>query len=168
MTIAPLTLHAKRIEQLLTELPQLDTGSRLIPEVGEWIETQARDLWPSRLVIRLPASEHEKALPLAHELATHFRAREQVTRMSQRKRVREGLASARIGLVFLVFVLVAAQASAYLEVRLPEILSEGFSVLGWVALWRPTEELLYGWFPLRRALLLQRKLATIEVVIESA
>lgn len=168
MTREALTLHAERIEQLLTELPQLATGSRLVPEVAEWIEVQARDVWRPTLVIRLPASEHEKALPLAHEFAAHFRAREQVTRMAQRRRVREGLAYARIGLIFLVLVLIAAEAIAYLEGRIPEILSEGFSVLGWVALWRPTEELLYDWFPLRRDALLQRKLAMIEVVIEAS
>jgi hypothetical protein len=46
-------------------------------------------------------------------------------------------------------------------------MGEGLLILGWVAMWRPTEALLYDWWPMtwRRGLL--RRLASIPVEIRT-
>ena len=40
-------------------------------------------------------------------------------------------------------------SSAMKGERLGELLEEGLSICGWVAMWRPLEVLLYGWWPIR-------------------
>ena len=44
---------------------------------------------------------------------------------------------------------------------------EGLLILGWVAMWRPIEVLLYDWWPLARRRTLLRRLATIPVEVRS-
>lgn len=44
---------------------------------------------------------------------------------------------------------------------------ELFIILGWVALWRPAELLLYDWFPMRKNARLLEKLSQCKIVISS-
>ncbi|MCI0363640.1 MAG: hypothetical protein L0Y44_05345 [Phycisphaerales bacterium] len=46
---------------------------------------------------------------------------------------------------------------------LPRFLSEGIIILGWIAMWRPGEMLLYDWIPLWKKRKLCRRLASIQV-----
>ncbi len=50
----------------------------------------------------------------------------------------------------------------------PALISEGFLILGWVAMWRPVEVLLYDWWPLARRLALLRCLAAISIEVRAA
>jgi hypothetical protein len=50
---------------------------------------------------------------------------------------------------------------------LPHILDEGLIILAWLALWRPTEVLVYEWVPLYRKRRLYERLAEIRVGIRS-
>jgi hypothetical protein len=47
------------------------------------------------------------------------------------------------------------------------IVDEGLLILGWVALWRPTEALLYDWWPLARRRTLLRRLASIPIEVRT-
>jgi hypothetical protein len=47
------------------------------------------------------------------------------------------------------------------------IVDEGLLILGWVALWRPTEALLYDWWPLARRRMLLRRLASIPIEVRT-
>ncbi|HEU0284513.1 MAG TPA: hypothetical protein VFR52_05150, partial [Sphingomicrobium sp.] len=51
--------------------------------------------------------------------------------------------------------------------QLPEplgsFLDEGLIIIGWVALWRPVEMLLYDWRPIRREKKMLDKLANVPV-----
>jgi hypothetical protein len=49
----------------------------------------------------------------------------------------------------------------------PRFLNEGLIVLAWLALWRPTEALVYGWVPLYRKRRLYQRLAGIRVSVRS-
>ena len=82
--------------------------------------------------------------------------------------IRRGWDSVRIGFVFLVLLLLAAEVIGYLEGRLSDIVSEGLTVLAWVALWRPTEELVYDWYPFTREMVRYRKLMTLPVRVASS
>ena len=56
------------------------------------------------------------------------------------------LVSLFLGLLFLSFCLAVAHILRQMTTRIPffAILSEGFSIIGWVALWEPATYLLYG------------------------
>lgn len=44
---------------------------------------------------------------------------------------------------------------------------EGLLVIGWVALWKPVEELLFNWWPLKRELASWHKLSKMEMKVET-
>lgn len=44
---------------------------------------------------------------------------------------------------------------------------EGLLVIGWVALWKPVEELLFNWWTLKRELVSWHKLSKMEMKVET-
>ena len=57
-----------------------------------------------------------------------------------------------IGFVFLAIIVLLVQAGGRMmpEGGLTTTIRESLIILGWVALWRPAELLLYDWFPHKR------------------
>ena len=47
-----------------------------------------------------------------------------------------------------------------------ELLREGLTIIGWVAMWRPLQIYLYDWWPLRRRGLVFRKLSVMDVEVQ--
>jgi hypothetical protein len=82
---------------------------------------------------------------------------------------RRGLQALWVGLPFLAICLgLSGIATAMLGTTgLGNVASNSFVIIGWVALWRPAEVLLYDWWPLRhRIRLLQRlELAPVRMVL---
>lgn len=78
-----------------------------------------------------------------------------------------GRRSLFVGLGFMALCLVAGQFIGRTWPAAPttSVLREGLTIIGWVALWRPLEILLYEWWPLGRRERLCRRLAeaTVEV-----
>jgi hypothetical protein len=69
------------------------------------------------------------------------------------RRLRENFRLGRVSLALGLLVLVFFVALSMLANRLPvggirEVLHEGLLIIGWVALWRPVEILLYDWWPI--------------------
>ena len=56
-------------------------------------------------------------------------------------------------------------ASAMKGERLGDLLRQGLVICGWVAMWRPLEIFLYGWWPIRREARLYDRLSTMPVRI---
>jgi hypothetical protein len=81
---------------------------------------------------------------------------------------RRGLQALRIGVPFLAICLALSGAATAMlgSSGFGNLLSNSFVIIGWVALWRPTEVLLYDWWPLRhRIRLFQRlELAPVRMV----
>ncbi len=101
-------------------------------------------------------------------IRAYFSEREQWARQGFRRLMREGRLSLVIGLVFLA---VCLGVSRLLENQAPEtglvlLVSESLLIGGWVAMWRPMEIFLYDWWPLRRRILLLRRLALMEVRLQ--
>ncbi len=125
---------------------------------------------PLRLIIYLPQPEaqSEAALTLEDAVHNYFAYRERQLRADIMRLLRFGAISFVIGLGFLMACLglrhwLLAQPLAIDR----SIVAEGLLILGWVAMWRPTEALLYDWWPLtwRRGLL--RRLASIRLEIRA-
>lgn len=83
---------------------------------------------------------------------------------------RDGLRALVKGLAF-VLVCMAISAVAGKLTILPEmvrgLVSEGFVIAGWVALWVPMELLLYDWWPVTRDRKLYRLIAEMQYTIEA-
>ena len=88
--------------------------------------------------------ENEDA-QIAESCINHFKDRAFEQYMLNKRRVRIWIGSLFFGLLFLSICLAIAhflrQTS---DVPLFAILSEGFGIIGWVALWEPASYLLYG------------------------
>lgn len=80
-----------------------------------------------------------------------------------------GRQSLVIGLIFLAICLGLAEfvARTGTEGPIRGVLREGLIIVGWVALWRPLDTLLYEWWPIRRRERLLRRLATAEVTVRT-
>lgn len=123
---------------------------------------------PLRLIVHLPADEatSEAARTLPDAVHHYFRYRESQLGADLRQLLRYGFVSLAIGLVFLVTCLTVRRALVGRVLTFdPAILDEGLLILGWVAMWRPTELLLYDWWPVARRRRLLRRLAALPVEV---
>ena len=105
---------------------------------------------PLRVVVWI--GENEPGLEPAELTAAihaHFDyERERVTRRL-RKLVRHGRTILALGVTLLVLFLASAElVGAWRSGPVWKVAREGLVIMGWVALWRPIELLLYDWWPL--------------------
>jgi hypothetical protein len=124
---------------------------------------------PLRLVVHMPESEaaSDAAHTLAEAVHNYFAYRERQARTDILRMLRYGVVSFVIGIAFLVSCLgLRRTVVAPLGVD-RAIVDEGLLILGWVALWRPTEALLYDWWPLARRRTLLRRLASIPIEVRT-
>jgi hypothetical protein len=81
---------------------------------------------------------------------------------------RDGTRALGKGLIFmLICMLISALAreASFLHEIVSSLISEGFVIAGWVALWHPTELLLYEWWPISRDRQLYRLVSQMEIAI---
>jgi hypothetical protein len=169
----------ERIEVHVTELKQLFDSMDpspfrerdLDPHAEEFIVSWARELprgAPLTLIVhvdRIAEEAHARALGSA--INDFFRYRAEMTRRRLRELFRVGRISLVIGLVFLTiaFVIVNLLGSVFSDLRFGGLLGEGVLIGGWVAMWRPLEIFLYGWWPIRREAQLYDRLGAMPVRI---
>ncbi len=125
---------------------------------------------PLRLVVHLPEPEaqSEATRTLAEAINNYFAYRERQQRKELITLLRYGAVSLTIGLLFLVACLVLRRALIEHPLMVDQsIVDEGLLILGWVAMWRPIEVLLYDWWPFARRRSILRRLAVIPVEVRS-
>jgi hypothetical protein len=90
---------------------------------------------------------------------------------SARLRLHENLRVAELallgGVAIFIACMTARQVLSDLLEGVPRFLNEGLIILAWLALWRPTEALVYGWMPLYRKRRLYQRLAGIRVTVRN-
>jgi len=88
---------------------------------------------------------------------------------SARLKLRENLRVAQFALLGGIAIFLACMTLRQLlaGTSVSRFVSEGLIVLAWLALWRPTEALVYGWVPLYRQRRLYQRLAGIRVTMRS-
>jgi hypothetical protein len=124
-----------------------------------------------RLVVHLPVSEvgSDSARTLPEAIHNYFSYRERQRRKDVAKLLRFGAVSLVIGLAFLMACIALRReliARRYIVDQ--SIVDEGLLILGWVAMWRPIEVLLYDWWPLTRRGIVLRRLAGIPVEVRTS
>lgn len=101
--------------------------------------------WVQDETVRLPADT------FAGAVRAHFSYEAEKLRRKTREHVRHGEFTLAIGLLVLTLFLSLAELTSWIAVEtVRQILREGLVIIGWVAMWRPVEVLLYDWWPLVR------------------
>ena len=101
--------------------------------------------------VHLAESRVESMAPEIFVDAVHsfFLNERRATIAKRRQAMRQGRAALMIGMAFLgACTILAKWAAAYDLGVLALPVKEGLTILGWVAMWRPIDLLLYSWWPL--------------------
>lgn len=161
MTSANERTGEARIELRLRELNQLFDSLDPAPfhekdldrDAEEFITSWAREYPPEQpLVFRLhlPSDQRrfEPEKTVQEAVRNYFTYRADLARLDVRRTLQQGRSSLLVGALFLVSCM--GLRELLLRVEWPRVLQEGLLILGWVAMWRPLELLLYDWWPVQR------------------
>lgn len=123
---------------------------------------------PVHLLIHLPENiiVSDMAKQFKEAIQRYFSYRASEARHHLRRCFREGRIALFVGVCFLLTCLMIR------ELFLPHtqgffyrLLSEGFLIIGWVALWHPLDIFLYHWWPLLRRYRLLKKISRLSVEV---
>ncbi len=140
-------------------------------EADRYIFTAAREVGadkPMKLAIYLPpeAVDSPAARAIEQSIRSHFLYRLQTARRDLRHELGRGRKSLFIGLAFLAACMAGRElALGFLPSAIQRLLSEGFLIIGWVAMWGPLEVFLYGWWPIVGTCRILERLAVLDVEI---
>lgn len=127
----------------------------LDPAAEEYIIGWAREQPTDRefeLAIHLASpAPAERVAGVQDAVRNYFTARALTKLLEFRQLIARGRQTLLIGLTFLAgcLVLSGLVAKAHWGTA-GDVLSESLTICGWVAMWRPLEIYLYGWWPVRR------------------
>jgi hypothetical protein len=149
-----ITLRLRELRQLFNSMdPSPFIERDLDADAEEFITSWARELPSNReleLVIQLALpSTRDRIAGVEDAVRRYFAARAGIKRLEFGQLMRRGRLSLGVGLIFLVSCLLLGQLvanSGFAEVA--NIVKEGLTICGWVAMWRPLEIYLYDWWPL--------------------
>lgn len=162
-------LRLESVEQLASSLDPSPFASRdLDSDAEDYIIASARDLPGDSelaLCLWLPADELLLINPerIRRTVHSHFEWKLQRSRHQLREHLRAANRATLLGLAFMMLCMLLRSIIEHLDTLYADFTVEGLMVIGWVALWRPVEMLLYDWWPLHREVQLMRRLARLAV-----
>jgi hypothetical protein len=168
-------VHLRTAEQLFNSLDPSPFHERdLDDEAERYIVGCAREIkgsGPLQLVITLPdvARKGKVAQHMPEAIHNYFSYRAIQSQQDIHELLRIGWRSLAIGLAVLVLCFLAIQylERAAMQSTIGRLTEQSLLILGWVANWRPLEIFLYDWWPMRRRLLLLRRLAVMPVDVRA-
>jgi hypothetical protein len=125
---------------------------------------------PLKIVVYLPVSKQgaDTALLLGDAIHRYFGYALSMERRKLRFVLREGRISFLIGIAFLVACFSLREVVQTLEPgTFREIAAEGLLISGWVAMWRPLQIFLYGWWPGRHLCRIYSKIESLPVEVRT-
>lgn len=167
-----------RIELRLRELKQLFDSFDPAPfheqdldgDAEEYIVSWARE-YPvdAALVFRLHLPQDQQALDpertVQQAFQRYFLYRAELAQLEVKRTLQQGRASLGVGVLFLALCMLARELAGGLPFDGAHVVQEGLLIVGWVAMWRPIELLLYDWWPLRRRRRTYENLARMRVEV---
>ncbi|HTT47279.1 MAG TPA: hypothetical protein VMG39_04660 [Pseudolabrys sp.] len=170
-----IAIRVRTISQLFNSLdPSPFREKDLDADTEEFVISWARELpvgAPFAITVELPPEEAAKpeAAKIGEAFANYFQHRADIARLELRELFRVGWRSLAIGLVVLIACLVGSQIVAGMigNAVVARVLEESLIIVGWVANWRPIEIYLYDWWPIRRRILLYRRIAVAPLNVRS-
>lgn len=125
---------------------------------------------PVKLVLHFSEKETSSLTPqeIREAIHSYFHYQDALLGKKLERTLKIGRVFAVLGTLFLVGCLfVAGLASKVLSGTLAKIVHEGFTITGWVALWRPVQLFLYDWIPMFEKRRYFRKLSDVEIEVVS-
>jgi hypothetical protein len=163
-------LRLKDISQLFNSLdPSPFTEQDLDHDAEEFIVSWARELpghRPLHLIVHVerPLAPGKDATAVAEAIRHYFAYRTSIARLELRQLFIQGRMSLLIGISFLTGCLLLSRLiGPHGGEAAWTVASEGLTIIGWVAMWRPLEIYLYDWWPLWRRVGLLKRLCHIKV-----
>lgn len=171
-TAAPIEVRIRHLDQLFNVIDPAPFRERALdPDAAEFIVDAAEETdrrAPLAITVHLAAGAAGSEVEHVPEAIRNFFAWRADRAAHELRQLRAfGRRSLFVGLGFMALCLVVGQFLGRTWPTAPttSVLQEGLTIIGWVALWRPLEILLYEWWPLGRRERLCRRLAeaTVEV-----
>ena len=166
-------LKLSKVSQLFHTLdPSPFRESDLALEAEEYIVEWALELpknAPIEIVIHLPWDEFSQpsASDVSRAVKSYFGLRSNGVSREMRELFKTGRLSLVVAIIILSSsLLLAWQIGNLKEGPVYQILQESFVILGWVAIWKPSDIFLYSWPPLARRRKLFRRLAEATVTVD--
>ena len=166
----PIEVRVRSVMQLFDSLDPSPFIERDIdPDAEAFMVSWARE-FSRRVPLRLriiiqeqpPFDDYRERVSVG--IHNYFTYREEMTRRELHQLLRRGRKSLIIGLSFLAGCLLLADALAgFSFARFSSIVHESLVIGGWVAMWTPLQIFLYGWWPIRDELSLNRRLAGMPI-----
>lgn len=159
--------------QLFNNLDPAPFRDKDLESAAEYYIVEAvRELGPrrnARLVVHLPAAAAETPDAQSIPDAVHNYFAYCVERAGNELRalLQAGLVSLGIGLTFLALCLTIRELIGGAAAQGPAryVLQEGLLIMGWVAMWRPVQILLYEWWPIARRRTLFRAIERMPIEV---
>ena len=181
-SVIPVTARCASIEMRLREVSQL--FNVLDPGLfGERDLDRSAEAYIVDSLTQLPTSAHyalvihldreparsDEGPAVGDAIRRHFARRTNVLRRGLHQLIRRGLISLAIGLTFLtIFFVLAETVNRQMgQGGLATLLREGLLIVGWVAMWKPLEIILYDWWPILGQVRIHDRLSRIRVRLVS-
>lgn len=171
MSVSEIILELDNVNQLMIAPDSVFYGKRMLnPDAEELIieeVTKASSKQHIHLKIHLRKNEISRKDEMTTAIHQHFTYRRKKSEGQLQKILQLGWRSLLISILFLgvlvslTLVIIKLLPEGGVSITFREILI----ILGWVALWRPADLLLYEWRPFKREINLFRKLEQCEVEI---
>jgi len=168
---ATVSVHVREIAQLFNSLDPAPFWDRdLDRAAAEFIEDEFRDKQSAEawhLHVHVLEGDTSSA-DLQRAIESYYGRLVNSARREMHEHLRLGQVALAGGLViFLLSMSTRGILRSFLG-HLPVLIDEGLIILAWLALWRPTEALIYGWVPFYRNCRLFERLAGIKVFVRSS
>jgi hypothetical protein len=151
---AAIMLRLRELAQLFNSMdPSPFVERDLDADAEEFITSWARELPAGAelelaIHLALPAAA-ERIAGVEDAVRRYFANRAAIKRLEFGQLMRRGRLSLGVGLIFLAVCLLLSEFVGKSGLgTTADIIKEGFTICGWVAMWRPLEIYLYDWWPL--------------------
>ncbi|MDD1646302.1 MAG: hypothetical protein LUQ03_00295, partial [Methanomicrobiales archaeon] len=124
---------------------------------------------PLVMVIYLPPEvcRTEATSTLEPAIHHHFSYKAAAARRNLRQLLQRGRISLAIGVGFIFLIGAISSVLTSISHSGPvSWISNGLLIVSWVAMWEPVNIFLYGWWPVRRKMMVYEKIAGMEVRVE--
>lgn len=176
MKVAEIVLELNSTDQLLIAPGSVFYGKRMLnPDAEEAIIEEATTVLPKdpiSLKIHLGSDEINRKDEIATAIHQHFTYRRKKSERQIKLILQLGWRGLGVSIILMALII---SLTLFILKQLPEgsfsvIIREILVILGWVALWRPADYLLYEWRQFKREANLFRKLeqSNVEIITDRA
>lgn len=121
-----------------------------------------------KLVLRVSDEPHPNDLgsqEMSLAIQSHFEYEIELTRRKRKALMHQGVKGAMVAMLLLTVCLTVADqiGTQMTPGHGRDLLKEGFTILGWVAWWRPMEAFLFDWWPFATRIKTLQKAANLPV-----